>query len=40
MIEDTLSEEILKGNINKADNLIVKVENGQLKITKKEEHAI
>jgi ATP-dependent Clp protease ATP-binding subunit ClpC len=40
MIEDTLSEEILKGNINKADNLVVKVENGQLKITKKEEHAI
>jgi ATP-dependent Clp protease ATP-binding subunit ClpC len=40
MIEDTLSEEILKGNINKADNLVVKVENGQLKITKIEEHAI
>ncbi|MDP3387014.1 MAG: ATP-dependent Clp protease ATP-binding subunit [Eubacteriales bacterium] len=40
MIEDTLSEEILKGNIAKSDNLIVRVENGQLKITKKEENAI
>ncbi len=40
MIEDTLSEEILKGNITKDDNLIVRVEDGQLRITKKEEHAI
>ncbi len=34
-IEDTLSEEILKGTINKSDTILVTVENDELKFTTK-----
>jgi ATP-dependent Clp protease ATP-binding subunit ClpC len=39
-IEDTLSEEILKGSISKEDEIVVKVEDGKLKLIKKEEHTV
>ena len=35
MLEDELSEEILKGNIQKGDNVTVKVENGKITFKKK-----
>jgi ATP-dependent Clp protease ATP-binding subunit ClpC len=40
-IEDSLSEEILRGTISKNDNILVKVEEQKLKLMKKEEeHAL
>jgi ATP-dependent Clp protease ATP-binding subunit ClpC len=40
-IEDSLSEEILRGTISKNDNILVKVEDQKLKLLKKEEeHAL
>jgi ATP-dependent Clp protease ATP-binding subunit ClpC len=36
MVEDRLSEELITGNISKGDAVLIDVENGQLKVTKKE----
>ncbi|MDQ0340155.1 ATP-dependent Clp protease ATP-binding subunit ClpC [Caldalkalibacillus uzonensis] len=36
MVEDRLSEELLQGNISKGDSVLIDVEDGQLKVVKKE----
>ncbi|QZT34390.1 ATP-dependent protease ATP-binding subunit ClpC [Caldalkalibacillus thermarum TA2.A1] len=36
MVEDRLSEELLQGNISKGDSVVIDVEDGQLKVLKKE----